>query len=128
MEQKNQGKVDAQQQQQNPAKSTPAGQQPEAQKGKGEGATYLAFNDAWDSGNLTDIEGGYRIEASVPLVTDVWQITPEHLGVLGFQAHLNGSSGSDRDTKLIWSRADVQDQSWTNPSLFGRLIFWDKNQ
>jgi endo-1,4-beta-xylanase len=70
-------------------------------------------------------DGGYRIEAAVPLVTDVWTIEPKHMGVLGFQAHLNGSSGADRDTKLIWSAADTQDQSWQNPSLFGQLIFWD---
>lgn len=73
-------------------------------------------------------ETGYRIEASVPLVTDVWTIAPEHLGALGFQAHLNGSSGEDRDTKLIWSVYDTQDQSWNNPGLFGQLIFWDVTQ
>ena len=73
-------------------------------------------------------EDGYLVEAAVPLVTPVWSITPVHLGTLGFQAHLNGSSATDRDTKLIWSLADTQDQSWTNPSLFGRLIFWDTTQ
>jgi uncharacterized protein (TIGR02996 family) len=31
-------------------------------KGKGDGTTYLVFHDVWDSGNLTDIEGGYRID------------------------------------------------------------------
>lgn len=75
-----------------------------------------------------ETETGYRIEAAVPLVTDAWNITPEHLGVIGFQAHLNSTSADDRDTKLIWSLADTEDQSWTNPSLFGRLIFWDVNQ
>jgi hypothetical protein len=72
-----------------------------------------------------ETETGYRIEAAVPLVTDVWEITPEHLGALGFQTHLNSSSATDRDTKLIWSLADTQDQSYLDPSLFGRLIFWD---
>jgi hypothetical protein len=48
--------------------------------------------------------------------------------VLGFQTHLNGSSADDRDTKLIWSANDTQDQSWTNPSLFGQLVFWDPAQ
>ncbi len=76
----------------------------------------------------TETATGYIIEASVPLVSDIWNITPEHMGVIGFQTHLNGSSGSGRDTKFIWSAADTQDQSWTNPSLFGQLIFWDKNQ
>lgn len=75
-----------------------------------------------------ETETGYRIEAAVPLVTEAWSITPEHLGVIGFQAHLNGSSAEDRDTKLIWSLADTEDQSWTNPSVFGRLIFWDVSE
>jgi endo-1,4-beta-xylanase len=73
-------------------------------------------------------EAGYVVEASVPLVTDEWEITPEHMGVLGFQTHLNGSSDDDRDTKLIWSAADTQDQSYNNPSLFGQLIFWNITQ
>ena len=74
---------------------------------------------------LVKTDTGYVVEASVPLKTDVWDIVPEHLGVLGFQSHLNGSSGPRRDTKLIWSAADIQDQSWSNPSLYGKLIFWD---
>jgi endo-1,4-beta-xylanase len=84
--------------------------------------------DSKVSAIAVETENGYLIEASVPLVTDVWTITPEHLGVLGFQAHLNGSSGEDRDTKLIWSVFDIADQSYTNPSLFGQLIFWDVAQ
>jgi GH35 family endo-1,4-beta-xylanase len=68
---------------------------------------------------------GYTVEASVPLVTDVWKMVPLTLGKVGFQVHLNGaSSDDDRDTKLIWSVYDTQDQSYTNPSLFGQLIFW----
>jgi endo-1,4-beta-xylanase len=77
---------------------------------------------------VIETEDGYLVEAAVPLVTDVWTIEPEHLSILGFQAHLNGSSSTDRDTKLIWSVYDTQDQSWTNPSLFGQLIFWDVTQ
>lgn len=69
-------------------------------------------------------DSGYRIEAAVPLVTDVWSIKLSHMDTLGFQVHLNGASSTDRDTKLIWSRDDTQDQSWTNPSLFGELILW----
>ncbi len=68
---------------------------------------------------------GYRFEASVPLVTDAWTITPKPGNVLGFQVHLNGSSDKDRDTKLIWSVYDTQDKSYSNPSVFGQLIFWD---
>jgi uncharacterized protein (TIGR02996 family) len=33
-----------------------------AGKRRGEGTTYLVFHDFWDSGNLTDLEGGYRID------------------------------------------------------------------
>jgi endo-1,4-beta-xylanase len=84
--------------------------------------------DAQVDAVVIETENGYLVEAAVPLVTDVWTIEPEHLGVLGFQAHLNGSSSTDRDTKLIWSVYDTQDQSWTNPSLFGQLIFWDVTQ
>lgn len=72
-----------------------------------------------------ETESGYLVEAAVPLVTDVWTIQPKHMDVIGFQAHLNGASGSSRDTKLIWSAKDTQDQSWTNPSLFGQLMFWE---
>lgn len=79
-------------------------------------------------GVVVETDDGYRVEAAVPLDTDVWSIQPAHLGVLGFQVHLNGSSADDRDTKLIWSVYDTTDQSWTNPSLFGQLIFWDINQ
>lgn len=88
----------------------------------------------YNSGNVpvlvsaVETDTGYRIEAAVPLETDVWSIQPEHLGVLGFQAHLNGASSTERDTKLIWSLYDIQDQSWTNPSLFGQLVFWDVTQ
>ena len=76
----------------------------------------------------TDV--GYTVEASVPLKTNVWDITPEQGGVLGFQVHLNGSSNPDgnRNTKLIWSIYDTQDQSYNDPSLFGQLIFWDATQ
>lgn len=73
----------------------------------------------------TQTDDGYRIEAAVPLLTSAWEIIPEHLGELGFQAHLNGTSADDRDTKLIWSVYDTVDQSWTNPNLFGKLIFWN---
>ncbi len=71
---------------------------------------------------------GYLVEASVPLKTNVWSIEPKQGLEIGFQVHLNGSSDKQRDTKLIWSLADTQDQSYRDPSLFGVLIFWDVNQ
>ncbi len=74
-------------------------------------------------------ETGYRVEASVSLQNDVWSITPEQGTVIGFQTHLNGASDdSGRSTKLIWSAADTDDQSYNNPSLFGQLIFWAVGQ
>jgi GH35 family endo-1,4-beta-xylanase len=94
----------------------------------------IPFIGGYNSGDVpvsvvvVQTDTGYVIEASVPLVTDVWNIVPQHMGVLGFQTHLNGSSADDRDTKLIWSAKDTQDQSWTNPSLFGQLVFWDPTQ
>ena len=73
-------------------------------------------------------ETGWATEVAVPLKNDVWTITPEHGGVLGFQAHLNGASTADRDTKLIWSVYDSSDRSYLDPSLFGQLIFYAVGQ
>lgn len=70
---------------------------------------------------------GYAIEAAVPLATSVWNIAPAQDGRLGFQIQLNGASVLDRDMKLSWSVADETDESWTNPSVFGELIFWRVN-
>ncbi|MCA9887230.1 MAG: endo-1,4-beta-xylanase [Anaerolineae bacterium] len=80
------------------------------------------------SASVVESSGGYVVEALVPLETGFWSIKPAHMEAIGFQAHLNGSSGTDRDTKLIWSIFDVADQSYNNPSLFGRLVFWDVNE
>lgn len=72
---------------------------------------------------------GYLVEASVPLITDAWTIELTQGAVLGFQVHLNGSRtpDADRDTKLIWSLLDTLDQSYSNPSLFGQIVFWNIN-
>lgn len=74
------------------------------------------------------IETGYAVEVALPLENDVWSITPEHEGVIGFQVHLNGAASGGRDTKLIWSVWDSSDQSYVNPSLFGELIFFEVGQ
>jgi beta-glucosidase len=73
-------------------------------------------------------ETGYAVEVAIPLKNDVWEITPEHGAIIGFQVHLNGASTYDRDTKLIWSAFDTADQSYLNPSVFGRLIFFEIGQ
>lgn len=77
---------------------------------------------------IVETDNGYLVEASVPLESDVWSIEPSHLASYGFQVHVNGSSSDDRDSKLIWSIFDENDQSFQNPSVFGELIFWDIDQ
>lgn len=63
-------------------------------------------------------DDGWGFEAAVPLPFE-----PEHGREIGFQAQANGASQANRDVKLIWSRFDTEDQSWQNPSLFGRGLF-----
>jgi len=61
---------------------------------------------------------GWGFEAAVPL-----KVKPAHGTEIGFQAQANGASTQDRDSKLIWSKADTSDNSWQSPSLFGRAMF-----
>ncbi|GAB4537198.1 MAG: hypothetical protein Fur0018_27950 [Anaerolineales bacterium] len=75
---------------------------------------------------LTDY--GYVVEVAVPLQNDFWNIQPVHGGVLGFQVHLNGASQSSRDKKVIWSRFDLSDSSYYDPSVFGKLVFFEIGQ
>lgn len=72
-----------------------------------------------------ETEAGYAVEVAVPLENDVWTLMPQHGLTIGFQVHLNGASTENRDTKLIWSVFDTSDQSYQNPSVFGRLVFFD---
>jgi glycosyl hydrolase family 9/cellulase-like Ig domain-containing protein/cellulose/xylan binding protein with CBM9 domain len=65
-------------------------------------------------------EDGWGFEAAVPL-----PFAPEHGKTIGFQAQANGATQLDRDVKLIWSLADTADQSWQNPALFGRGVFFE---
>jgi hypothetical protein len=71
---------------------------------------------------------GWVVEVAVPLENNVWKIPAEHGNEIGFQVHLNGASASNRDTKLIWSIYDQSDQSYLNPSVFGRLILFEIGQ
>ncbi len=66
-------------------------------------------------------EDGWGIEAQVSL----GDFIPEHGLEIGLQVQANGASELDRDVKLIWSNADENDQSWSNPSLFGSGIFFE---
>ncbi|MCD1654356.1 family 16 glycosylhydrolase [Treponema zuelzerae] len=65
---------------------------------------------------------GWAFEAVLPYPAG---FTPSHGKIIGFQAHTNGASELDRDTKLIWSAADEADNSYQNPSLFGQGIFFN---
>lgn len=51
---------------------------------------------------------------------------PAHRESFGLQLQVNGSSGGDRDTKLSWSTADVNDTSFQDPRVFGTAIFFDE--
>ena len=67
-------------------------------------------------------ETGWGFEASVPLAD---YLTPAHGVEIGIQAHANGATELDRDSKLIWSLADTSDNSYSNPSLFGSGLFFE---
>lgn len=77
---------------------------------------------------VVETENGYTVELAVPLQTQVWDIQPEHGGVLGFQVHLNGAAESSRSLKAIWSKFDQSDSSYYDPSVFGELIFYEIGQ
>lgn len=67
-------------------------------------------------------EDGWGFEAAVSLGD--W-LTPAHGAEIGFQAQANGASVLDRNVLLSWSKADTNNGSWQNPSLFGRAIFFE---
>lgn len=64
---------------------------------------------------------GWGFEGSVTLPAS---LVLAHGHEIGFQAQANGASVKDRNVKLIWSEADQKDNSWSNPSLFGRALFY----
>jgi len=66
-------------------------------------------------------EDGWGFEGAVAIGQ---KAAPTHGKEIGFQAQMNGASVKDRDVKLIWSTADSSDNSWQNPSLFGRALFF----
>lgn len=74
------------------------------------------------TGFVFKTDNGWGFEASVPL-KGLIEVT--HGKEIGFQVQMNGASLKDRDVKLIWSKLDTADQSWTNPRLFGRAIFFE---
>lgn len=74
---------------------------------------------------VVETEKGWAVEVAIPLQSDIWDITPETGKEMGFQVHLNAAAETNRDTKLIWSVFDTSDSSYQNPSVFGKLVFWD---
>ncbi len=80
------------------------------------------------TGTVVRTDGGYAIELAVPLQNRVWNIRREHGASIGFQVHLNSASETDRDVKVIWSSADTSDNSYQNPSLFGRMTFFERGR
>jgi dipeptidyl aminopeptidase/acylaminoacyl peptidase len=65
-------------------------------------------------------EDGWGFEATITFKNGFTPVVGESIG---FQAHVNGATQLDRDVKLIWSSLDKDDSSWTDPSLFGRIVF-----
>lgn len=65
-------------------------------------------------------DDGWAFEASIPLS----MIKAEHGTTIGFQAQANGATEKDRDSKLIWSKADKGDGSYQDPSVFGKAVFF----
>lgn len=90
-------------------------------------ALTITGNNAADvavTGFVFATADGWGVEAALSL--DGLGV-PVDQGEFGLQVHANGSRGGDRDTKLIWSIADVDDSSFSNPSVFGTGVFVDEN-
>jgi len=80
---------------------------------------------------------GWQAEIAIPIetlgnnedYTPTWEIFPEHGTVIGWNIHANDDdgleNGTDRDSKLIWSKLEAQESSWRNPGVYGKLMFVD---
>jgi beta-glucosidase len=77
---------------------------------------------------VVETDLGYAVELKVPLQNGVWNIADTHGNVIGFQAHLNAANVADRNQKSIWSAADMGDNSYRDPSVFGELVFYEIGQ
>lgn len=84
--------------------------------------TGVFSSDAKVKGFVFKTSDGWGFEAALSL-KDLLEVS--HGKEFGFQAQINGASVQDRDIKLIWSNADTSDNSWQNPSLFGRALFYE---
>jgi hypothetical protein len=77
---------------------------------------------------------GWQGEAAIPLETTgvdgfgwpQWNVDPVHRSSIGWNIAVNDDDdGGGRDDKLNWSALDTMDASWTRPSVFGDLMFFD---
>jgi hypothetical protein len=75
------------------------------------------------SGFVFPTADGWGVEVALDLSG---LAAPAHREGFGVQIQVNGSSGGDRDNKLSWSTADVNDTSFQDPSVFGTAIFFDE--
>lgn len=72
---------------------------------------------------------GWNLEVSIPL--DLARVQLRDGLLIGFNTHgndndddpTNNDEESSRDHKMIWSALDLQDTSYRDPSVFGRLQF-----
>jgi endoglucanase len=83
--------------------------------------TGTNFANAKVTGFVFKTRSGWGFEIGIDIAD---RITPAHGLEIGLQMQGNGASELDRNVKLIWSDADTGDNSWQNPSLFGRGIFF----
>jgi len=84
--------------------------------------TGVFSSDVPVTGFVFKTETGWGFEVAIAY-NDL--LIPEHGLEIGFQAQINGATTTDRDVKLIWSKADTTDQSWEKPNLFGRALFFE---
>jgi hypothetical protein len=67
---------------------------------------------------------GWDVEAAVPLKNNKWDIKVVDGLTIGFNVHFNDDDdGGGRDSKLIWSKKDPDDTSWSSSAPYGDLIF-----
>lgn len=87
--------------------------------GTGDGAT------TGTKAAVVETAEGWDVEAAIPLDSkNKWDIKPEDGLIIGFNIHLNDDDdGGDRDHKLIWSKKDIDDRSWTDTTRFADLQF-----
>ena len=72
------------------------------------------------SGKAFKTADGWAFEAAIPL----GKFVPEHGKTIGFNVQANGATSGDRNSQIVWSKLDVKNQSYANPSLFGKAVFF----